>query len=62
MQKILLGILTLVFLVILSPVFMFSMLAPRAFSTILAYWSIFVGIAAMVLGGLCAYIRADLRD
>ncbi len=61
MQKAFLAILAFIFLVILSPVFMFSMLAPKLFGTILVYWSALVLVTTVVLGGLFAYIRADLR-
>ena len=60
MKNILRGILTFVFLVVLAPVFLFSMLAPVHFDTILLYWSGFVLSAGIVLGGLFAYMRSDL--
>ncbi len=61
MQKYLLAVLTLIFLVILSPVFMFSMLAPWAFGTILFYWSVFVCCMSLLIAGLYAYLNAELR-
>ncbi len=52
----------LIFLVILSPVFMFSMFAPAAMGSILFYWCLFVGTATLLGGGIFLYARMETRE
>lgn len=52
MKKYILGLLTFVFLVVLAPVFAFSMVAPWAVKSILIGWTAIV----LVAGGVAAVI------
>jgi hypothetical protein len=60
-KNILLGILTFVFLGLLAPVLMFSMLAPVELGTILLWWSGIVTTVTLILVGLWLYIRWEVR-
>ena len=56
-KNILLGILTFVFLGLLAPVLMFSMLAPVELGTILYWWTGIVTTVTLIITGLWLYIR-----
>ncbi|WP_305045975.1 hypothetical protein [Geoalkalibacter sp.] len=52
MQKLLLGLLGVVFLVVVAPTLMFAMLAPTAMGTILVSWSVVVAVVAVIGSGI----------
>ena len=56
-MKILLALMTFIFLIIVAPVFMFSMLAPMELGTILYWWTGIVTTVTLIITGLWLYIR-----
>lgn len=56
-MQILLALMTFIFLLIVAPVFMFSMLAPVELGTILYWWTGIVTAVALIATGLWLYIR-----
>ena len=61
MKQLILGLITLVFLVILAPVFAFSLVAPLAMQSILLYWTSFVALAGLVGGGAAFWAYLESR-
>jgi hypothetical protein len=61
MKKFILAVITYIFLVIMAPVFAFSMLAPLAMKTILIWWVTFVAAATVILGSLSLWAYLESR-
>lgn len=61
-KRIILTLLTIVFLLILAPVFAFSMVAPWAVKTILIWWSGIVAILAAIGGAISLWVFMESRS
>lgn len=61
MKRFILGLVTFFFLVILAPVFAFSMVAPWAVKTILIWWSVIVLVVGGGAGALLLWADMETR-
>ncbi|WP_305041371.1 hypothetical protein [Geoalkalibacter sp.] len=61
MQKLLLGLLSVVFLVVVAPTLMFALFAPYAMGTILVAWSTVVALATVIGGGIWVFAARAAR-
>lgn len=61
MKDCILGLITLVFLVIMAPVFAFSLVAPWAVKTILIWWSVIVLVVGGTAGGIALWAHMETR-
>lgn len=61
MKGYILGVITFIFLIILAPVFAFSMVAPWAVRSILIGWTIIVLVAGTIAAGITLWAHMETR-